>query len=284
MSDRQKYIEVINKFICNTIGEAKVSSGSQCILTTDTTKLDLFTIHNLNRNINESHVQEMKKEIASMHMKKRFVILTVAIDINEVISAYEEHVKDDNFLDFCKDIKYIIIDGQHRYTALQRLISETTDPIQILVICYLLQGDIQINELVEDINKNLPMKESDIEEIQKKRNFREIFTKMIPEHLQNKRCIRNIINSVYLKSKHLSEYLKVKESSDIKNDIYKISKNFEETFNEMIIDNPKFEQSAIGETIKSCGLYQLIQYPDPQWLNDLPITLTQEPVSKKRKL
>lgn len=125
-SDEEKEITYDNKIILNE---------NRYIITTDIINfLEQFVIWSCNRPVDESHVSKLSKKILKDNLKSVFTVAT------------------------CKKDKYYIIDGQHRYFALQYLKENNEEfNTKVVVDINIVDKEEDIISLFKIVNKSKPL-------------------------------------------------------------------------------------------------------------------------------
>jgi len=125
-SEEEKEIVYDNKIFINE---------NRYIITTDLINfLDQFVIWSCNRPVDKNHVNKLSKKILNEGLKSIFTVAT------------------------CKKDKYYIIDGQHRYFALQHL-KETKEEFntKVVIDINIVNKEEDIIELFKTVNKSKPL-------------------------------------------------------------------------------------------------------------------------------
>lgn len=276
------YVECIREFIktLQTNPEQNpviTQTSSMCVIDTNTNHLNKFKVFALNRDININHSKMLENECFAMHLEQKFIILTVALDITDIIQIYNDDRE--NWLKNCSELKFKILDGQHRFTALQNRWKSIKDPARILVLCHLVQGDDEIQRLVEDLNKTLPLTEKDFEGIEKKKEFRILLAEIFTGVNLNKRCIKHVFDSPIIREPEFVQCLHSHSDDEIKEAIYKISKEYKTKYDSLSKLSP-----AINDAIQISKIYQLIEGENPIWLREIITVLAEQPTKKRQRV
>ena len=223
----------------------------------------------------------LEKECMSMHLKQRYITLEVALDISDIIDISKDDKE--NFMKNCADLKFKIVDGQHRFTAMMKIWEAIKDPAIILVKCHLVQGDDEIQELVEDLNKNLALTNTDYEDIIKKKDFRKLLMEDIFENITpGKRCVKQVIDSPILSEPDFVKCLREHGNKQIISVIKTISEEYKSEYETLVCT--KKISPTIDQCIKISKMYQLIEGDNPVWLKRIPELLeVDEPLLKRKR-
>jgi hypothetical protein len=229
-----------------------------CYLETTTDKLNMFKIHPLNRRVNKEHVKKMITECQVIIAQDKFIKLIVCIDTNEIINS-----------DNLDELKFIILDGQHRFTALHSAIKRTSQKGHLMVECHLVNGDDEILAIIDDLNKGLPLTEKDKIEAEIKKDFRKIFSDIVGVSNLRRRCVQYVLNSNNIKESKFVDSLVGKTEKEIKDVIFTIAELYHAQYDEQKVISP-----TVNRLIIDTGLYQLIEEKTPDWIKLIPDYLT----------
>jgi hypothetical protein len=237
-----------------------VPGTRQVLVLSDMSRLERFGLGSINRDVNPAWVQHLKPCLMESIHKKERITVVAAIDVREIIAAHED-------VEAARDFKAIILDGQHRLTALKE-IKEDYPLIEydFRVDLFLVSTDDELMELLSQINDVRKFSQDDADATKTRQRFVQVLNKLA-KNQKNRRCITGTRNHSALRNAKVMASLGMKTSQEIEKKILMIAKKHECEWNEY--KSPELERSALGQTIQSTGLYQLINWQSGKWLHEL---------------
>jgi hypothetical protein len=234
---------------------------NQAFLCSDVSFVGHFDVDPANRSVNDEWVREMKKEIVALHAKNEMMTLTAAID-KRTIAAFI-HAKDND-----EDLgmfKAILLDGQHRWTALKQLRDEKPKvEFKFFLIVYIVESDDEIRQRLLQLNKRREFTTSDAAEVDGRLKFLKAWNQSTLGS-ENRVCVRRIRNHELLRNASIVKCLMKMSESEIHKKLYEIASSYEGRYK---ASSDRFKKSVAGQIIRSTGLYQLVN-EDGQWLEEI---------------
>lgn len=238
------------------------NSTRQAFAISNTTYVDLFEIHPLNRNVNITWVKEMKTEMMKAAFDKICPTITVAIDLKLI-----ESIKIDRSDDI--DYKVTIMDGQHRIAAMKELIEETPNfNMEFMLDVRIVNGDREMEILLKSLNKRLNFSKDDSDKTQTINAFLQAFNYVVTDKNITRRCVMKVKRSKYLQSKSFVEKHKTTSVDGFVQKLMKVADDYKIRWDNSVSSDPKIVKTAVGEVILTTKLYQIID-DSLEWLKDL---------------
>ena len=231
-------------------------SNRQCIVLSDATYIDRLELFSINRNVNAAWVTEMKKVIMNLFENRERFTMTVCIDLRHIKSALEDP-------EAARDFKGLVVDGQHRFVALQQLCAENSKykNYEFWIQIYLVQNDQEIYDLLKNLDKRLSFTTEDTNIVDARIKFIKAFRQLIPESEQHRRCVTGTCNHSVLRDDTIIRQLKVLGVHDIKSLIEKTAREYKDKF-----EQAKLNKGALQTTIMASKQYQLIEWTSGDWI------------------
>ena len=250
----------IFSFAATILGTKILSCNpQQLLIESDQSFLPRFTIHELNRNVDENWVHQMKVEIMKNAMGKECMTLTLAIDERMIQAAMAEPEGDIH-----GGFKAIVLDGQHRLAGMNQLIHEMPSiNFKIWLIVYIVKNDQEILNRLETLNKRRNFSEADNNKILVTRQFLEAFETVHGPNHQTRRCIMNVRKSPILKSEEFIKKHRLTTVDKFETKIRVVSEMYKTR-----VEECGGKKGTLFEVIKSTGLHQLIDH-SCNWLMEL---------------
>jgi hypothetical protein len=247
-------------FAASILGTKILSCNPQQILVeSDQSFLSRFTIHELNRNVDENWVHQMKVEIMKNAMAQECMTLTLAIDERMIQTAMAEPEGDIH-----GGFKAIVLDGQHRLAGMKQLVQEMPSiNFKIWLIVYIVKNDQEILNRLETLNKRRNFSDADNIKILVTKHFLEAFEAIHRPAHQSRRCIMNVRKSPILKSDAFIKKHRLTTVDKFESKIRVVSEMYKARAEEC-----EGKKGTLFEVIKSTGLHQLIDN-SCNWLMEL---------------
>lgn len=252
------------------IGSVIHKDGEQALVLSNNSLVDkLYEVTNVNRDIDPAWVQEMRKEILSMHEKGRRMLVTVGIDCRDIKTCVEAQA-DKEQLTHDEHFRVRVYDGQHRLMAMSQLYAENPNQkIEFYVVVYLIENTAQEKELLVKLNCRREFTEKDQKVVDARKAFLDLWNEITGEKHENRLCVRNIRASKRIRDARVTEALSKMDIQGMKNKLSEISQKYYEEFRKMC-ENRKFVNSVVYQVIWDTKMYQLVCYytaKDDSWLN-----------------
>lgn len=252
-----KYFDEAAKYL----GKSIVDQGEktrQALILTDASYLERYTLGSVNRNINPQWVSEIKTEMRKLYDRKERTTCTACIDVRHIKGALEDP-------EAAKDFKAIVLDGQHRFSALCELIKE--DPkyssYSFWVVLYLVQSDEEMEQLLRDMDKRIVFTDDDVVTIDVRMRFIKAF-KELTVGQETRRCVTGTLNHPVLRDPKITEVLRKLPKDAIKSMISKTAYEYKNKF-----EQSRLKKSALLDVIERTKLYQLIEWQSGMWIREM---------------
>lgn len=230
----------------------------QALILSDGKHLHKFGLGSVNRNINSAWKEHMKTVMRDLFEKKERTTCIACIDARHVKSAMEDS-------EAAAEFKAIILDSQHRLTALKELIEEDDKykSYEFWVILYIVQSDEEMHKLLQDIDQRKPFDEDDEIVVNVRMRFIKAFKELTPGQ-ETRRCVTGTLNHNVLRDPEIMEKLKLYGREDLKKLILKSAEAYKAKF-----EAAKLGKSALLDTILTTKLYQLIDWQSGAWIREM---------------
>lgn len=233
-----------------------VPNGRQALLLSDHTYLHRLTLGSVNRDVNPKWVSKLKREMHNLIMARERTTITVCIDLRDVIRAIEEQAG-------ATDFKAIVLDGQHRVACLKEMFA--TNPrlqYEFWMQVYVMSSEVEMESLIEDLDRRLPISAKDKKTIQDRRSFAEAFISLIPASHHTRRCITGTLNHKVLRMEAVVEALQHTNTEDLVKRIREMAQASEDEFRKSSIKS----SSILYKVIEDTKLYQLVHWETGDWI------------------
>lgn len=233
-------------------------SNKQALCLSSLEYINRFTLGSINRDINTEWVKEMKRSIIEMASVGRRTTVTVCIDVRDIQIALTDQEAGNEF-------KAVIIDSQHRWTAMQELKKE--NPLmeyKFWLIVYVVHNEDDMKQLFLDLDKRLEITTSDKEQISVRKRFVNAFSDLTEEH-EKRRCVQRTKNLPVLRDQEVMRALSRLTTAEIKTKIQNIAEKYKREFESA--DLPK--TSVLYQVINGTKLYQLIHWQSGSWVKEM---------------
>jgi hypothetical protein len=220
-----------------------------------------YDLTNINRDIDDAWVREMKQEIIRMHQEATFMTnIIVGIDVRDIESlVINDMLLDVNVHDH-ESFRAKVYDGQHRMKAYSELYRENPAQLyQFMVTVYLIHTDDQEKQLLEKLNKRREFTELDRKVVDGRKTFLDVWNEVTGVEHQSRMCVRNIRGSKKIRDKKITDALTKMSAKSMKEFIEKVADAYKDEFMNKCKD-PKFLRSAVFKVIADTQLYQLVRY------------------------
>jgi hypothetical protein len=241
----------------------KMLSGNpnQVLIESNQSFLNRFAIHELNRNVDDNWVAQMKIEILKTKMAEECMTLTLAIDKRSIATALNEPDYNEEQGGF----KAIILDGQHRFIAMKQLVQEMPSiKFNMWLIVYIVSSDAEIVSRLETLNKRRAFTKTDSDKVATLQRFLEAFQSIHHVENQTRRCIVKVRKSAILKSEKFTQKHKSTTVADFVDVLNKIAAKYKSSWEERGL--PK--NSVLYNVVHDTKLYQLCD-EECNWLYEV---------------
>ena len=255
-----KYFDEAAKYL----GRSIIDPGDktrQALVLTDASFLDRYTLGSVNRNVNVQWVSEIKEEMRQLHERKERTVCTACIDVRHIKGALEDP-------EAARDFKAVLLDGQHRFSALSELCREDEKykAYSFWVVLYIVQSDEEMEQLLRDMDKRIVFTEDDVVTIDVRMRFIKAF-KELTAGQETRRCITGTINHPVLRDPKITEALRRLPKDAIISLIQKSAAEYKEKF-----EQSRLKKSALLDVIEKTKLYQLIEWQSGFWIREMLAT------------
>lgn len=252
-----KYFDEAAKYL----GKSIIDQGEntrQALVITDASYLDKYTLGSVNRNINNQWVTQIKESMKQLYERKERTICTACIDVRHVKGALEDP-------DAAKEFKAILLDGQHRFTALNELCKEDKKykSYSFWVVLYIVQNDEEMEQLLRDMDKRIVFTDDDVVTIDVRMRFIKAFKELTTGN-ETRRCVTGTMNHPILRDPKITEVLRKLPKEAIKSMISKTGNEYKEKF-----EHSRIKKSALLDVIEKTKLYQLIEWQSGLWIREM---------------
>lgn len=227
------------------------SGTKQAFLCSDVSYIGRFDLDPANRNINPEWVREMKKEVLMLHSQNEIMTLTAAIDKRNIAAFIEAKNSGEDLGMF----KAILLDGQHRWSALKQLRDEQPGvPFRFFLTVYVVEDDEEIKKRLMQLNKRREFTSSDAAEVDGRLRFLKVWNAVTLGN-ENRVCVRRIRNNELLRKVSVIKALMHMNEDAIRSKIMEIAQKYKQEYEG---SNERVKRSVVGQVIRATGLYQLI--------------------------
>jgi hypothetical protein len=252
-----KYFDEAAKFL----GKNIIDNGEhtrQALIVTDATFLDRYTLGSINRNINPQWVSEIKASMRQLYERKERTMCTACIDVRHVKGAIEDP-------EAARDFKAVLLDGQHRFSALFELCKEDDKykTYEFWVVLYLVQNDEEMEQLLRDMDKRIVFTDDDVVTIDVRMRFIKAF-KELTAGQETRRCVTGTLNHPVLRDPKITEILRKLPKEAIKSMIAKTAYEYKDKF-----EQSRLKKSALLDVIEKTKLYQMIEWQSGMWIREM---------------
>lgn len=253
-----KYYDEAAKFLGKHICDSGEQTRQMMILS-DCSFIDKFTFGSVNRDIDPDWVNEMKKVMKNLYEKRERTTCVACIDVRHIKGALED-------TEAAQEFKALIIDSQHRITALKELCEEDAKykSYSFWVVLYIVQSDEEIEQLLKDMDKRRPFNDDDMVTVDVRLRFIQAF-KEVTVGCETRRCVTGTINHPVLRDLKVLETLKKHTKNEIKSFIQKAALEHRQRFEQANLA-PK---TALCETINHTKMYQLVDWQSGMWIREM---------------
>jgi hypothetical protein len=253
-------------YAATKLGRKILTGGAtQILIESDNTFIDMFEVHEMNRNIDEQWVKEMKTEVLKTSIAKECMAITLAVDermIRRAMTEPDNSEQDGGF-------KAIILDGQHRVAAMKALKYEMPSlSYDIWLTVYIVEDDNAIIKRLEELNKRRPFTQDDTNKLYVVKRFMEAFEQLHKKENETRRCIQNVRKSPIIKS---LTFIKKHNNTSVNEFITKIqniSIQYKSRWNTIVDNNSKIQNLVLGQVINRTKLFQLCDETH-NWINEI---------------
>jgi len=246
---------------CDYIGKSILYANSpvspkQIMVMSDLTYLDKFDEHPLNRSTDQNWVDQMMAQMLGVAMKNEVPILDIAININD-IKAYLTAMNEGEEVPI---YKAIILDGQHRWKAMQKI--KSTMPhvnMNIILHVHVCDDADEIVLTLNAINNRRPFTDDHAEMVNMNKRFHDALDAVVTKKNKNRRCVTKVKSHIkILKSPEFFKKYVNYSTEDFKKAIVKIADNYKPKWTEFLTDNEKNARTALYQVVNETGLFQLV--------------------------
>lgn len=232
----------------------------QAFLCSDVTYVGRFDLDPANRNINDEWVREMKTEIKALHERNEMMTLTAAIDKRSIAAFIEAKMSGEDLGMF----KAILLDGQHRWSALKQLRDEQPGtPFKFFLIVYVVDNDEEIKMRLMQLNKRREFTKADAAEVDGRLRFLKVWNQVTLGH-ENRVCVRRIRNSELLRKVPVIKALMNMSEDQIYQKIHQVAQKHQAAYE---ASEDRFKRSMAGKVVRATGMYQLVK-DDASWIDE----------------
>lgn len=232
----------------------------QILVKSDTSYLNRLTLGSLNRDINPQWVEEMKSVMLKKIQAQERIQITACIDVRDIkISISDPEAG--------YDFKAVIVDGQHRTTALKELVQQYPNIFyEFRIEVFVIASEEEYIALLKELNTNYIFSKSDLGTVDARKRFIEVFNNLTKGH-EHRRCVQRTKNHDVLRDKMVMSQLSKLSSYELEKKMLLCAATYK---NEWEVNaTPKMLKSALGQTIHSTGLYQLIHWETGKWIKSM---------------
>ncbi len=236
-----------------------VPNGRQALLLSDHTYLHRLTLGSVNRDVNTKWVGKLKREMHHLIMARERTTITVCIDLRDVIRAIEEQTG-------AVDFKAIVLDGQHRVACLKEMFA--THPqlqYEFWMQVYIISSELEMETLINDLDRRLPITAKDKKTIQDRRSFAEAFLSLIPAVHHTRRCVTGTLNHKVLRSEAVVEALQTTTTDDIVQRIRDLAQESEKEYRAANVKST----SILHKVIEDTKLYHMMHWESGEWITNV---------------
>lgn len=246
-----------------------VDSPTQALIQSNAALMDRLDVHPLNRDVDKTWVQAMKQEVLKNALNREFMLLTVAVDQRE-IHRYLNWKPEDGDSER-EQFKAFIIDGQHRWYAMQELRAEMPNLVYpVMLTVYIVRNDTEIVNVLTKLNKRREFTAQDANNVEVRRRFIMAMEKAVGAAQMSRRCVRSAIIAFTrrLKSQMTLNAMSVLTEDKFFERLYDIAAEYEQIWNDKVAAQPKLAFQAVGVVIKRTKLYMLCD-DTHKWLDKI---------------
>lgn len=257
------------------IGNILHMDGGQAIVLSNNSLVDrMYDITNVNRDIDDAWVQEMKKEIKYMRERGQRMTATVGIDMRDIKNIIEVNsgASTEDEKTALDTFRVKVYDSQHRLKALSELFREDPKTLyDFYVVVYIVDTNEDEKALLEKLNKRREFTKKDRTVVDARKAFMDVWDEVTGHENQTRLCVRTVRTSKRIRNQEITNALSKMARKDMKEKLYAIAKLYHKEFLQEC-ENSKFVNSAVYKVIAETKLYQLVMYykkKDDSWLEQI---------------
>lgn len=233
-----------------------VPEGRQALLLSDQSYLYRLALGSVNRDVNTKWVAKLKNEMSHLIMARERTCISVCIDVRNVMRVVEEQSGTNDF-------HAIILDGQHRVSAMKELLqSHPTSKFEFWLQVYIVSSEIEMHQLIEDLDRKLPISAKDKKTIEDRRGFSEALLELIPKTHHHRRCVTGTLNHKVLRNPEIVEALKDMTKDQLMLRMRMVADMYKGIYQK----SPPKTNSVMAKVVEDTKLYQMIEWETAEWI------------------
>jgi hypothetical protein len=268
----QSQIDITDFFVKELGSLLYVTNKIIGVKTTPTRCIDLLEPHVLNRTINPDRVKELESVLKTVVLSGEFIELSIAIETSSIQSIITDCLSEDHTVVKQTDYKFKILDGQHRWKAIQNIRDlPGMDSLIIHLKIYLASNEKEIVRRIDEINDIRSFSKDEKTQINVTYNFLMAFSALTIGTSGS--VIDRVKNCEYIKTDEFRKKHRDVGENQFQELILKLSQAYEEQWNgfvhKLIESNPShYRRGLVYRVVEKTKLYHLHCLPI-DWIKKL---------------
>ena len=253
------------------------AGGAQALCLSDLTRLDRLALGSVNRNVNLGWARELVQTMfTQLHTTQERTTLTVCIDVTQLQAALEDPEARERF-------QASILDGQHRFTALQLIKAERPDVVfQFWLVVHIVRSDAEQQQLITRLDRRLQITDADHQIIEARKLFKDALVLITgPEHTRKHAFLEAANHAVLRDPRVSSELARVRDVARFRELLARCALDYKPLWNACAKSRLTSGQQAL---IKASEAYFYVTSPAewvPHALLGAPVGPLREGLAKK---